>query len=448
MCKKLFLLSLFALVFGLVLTGPVGAELIGWWTFDEGSGNTAFDLSGLDNNGTLQGDPQWVEGINGGALELDGSGDWVAIDGIADDLTENNFTVMAWIKTTQSGDGNVVASNDTGGGHDFVFGVDGGNLLVEADSVNTYPPTITDDEWHHIAYTREGSTAFAYTDGELVGTETPSGDQAAQARWSIGQEWDSSPSDFYQGLVDDVKIFNHPLTQDEILGAMVGTGFPQAGRPDPADGAFVEDTWATLTWRAGDHAATHDVYLGTSFDEVSGGAGDTFQGNQSTTEFIIGFPGFPFPEGLVPGTTYYWRVDEVNDSEPNSPWTGDVWSFMMPPKTAYSPDPADGTGFVDPNATFSWTPGYGAKLHTVYMGTSYEDVSNASGGQLIALTTHEPGPLELEKVYYWRVDEFDPPFTHKGDIWSFTTPGAVGNPQPANGAAGVQMIATLDWTPA
>jgi hypothetical protein len=51
-------------------------------------------------------------------------------------------------------------------------------------------------------------------------------------------------------------------------------------------------------------------------------------------------------------------------------------------------------------------------------------------------------------VYYWRVDEFDILATHKGDVWSFTTPGAVGNPQPANGAADVQTLTSLGWTPA
>ncbi|TKJ33646.1 MAG: hypothetical protein CEE38_19865, partial [Planctomycetes bacterium B3_Pla] len=411
MFKKLLFLTSFVLALSLVLTSPAKAELIGWWTFDEGSGDTAFDLSGLGNDGTLEGDPQWVDGINAGALELDGSGDWVAIDGIADDLTENNFTVMAWIKTTQTGDGNVIGANDTGSSHDFVFGVDGGNLLVEADSANTYPPTITDDEWHHIAYTRDGTSAFAYTDGELVGTETPSGDPAGQARWSVGQEWDGSPSDFFQGTVDDIKFFNHPLTQDEILGAMAGEGFPKAGRPEPADGAFIEDTWVNVGWRAGDFAVSHDVYLGENFDDVSNGTGDTFRVNQAATDYIIGFPGFPFPDGLVPGTTYYWRIDEVNDADPNSPWKGDVWSFSIPPRTAYNPDPVDGAEFVDPNATFSWTGGFAAKLHTVYMGTNFDDVNNAAGGAPMGFLSYSPGPLESEKVYYWRVDEFDPPFT-------------------------------------
>ncbi len=60
--------------------------------------------------------------------------------------------------------------------------------------------------------------------------------------------------------------------------------------------------------------------------------------------------------------------------------------------------------------------------------------------------SYNPGSLESEKVYYWRVDEFDAVETYKGDIWSFTTPGAVGNPSPANGAVDVKMIATLSWT--
>jgi len=59
----------------------------------------------------------------------------------------------------------------------------------------------------------------------------------------------------------------------------------------------------------------------------------------------------------------------------------------------------------------------------------------------------KPDLLEREKVYYWRVDETDVATTHKGEVWAFSTPGAVGNPNPANGATGVQMNATLSWTP-
>jgi len=217
--------------------------------------------------------------------------------------------------------------------------------------------------------------------------------------------------------------------------------------PDPADGAYVSDTWASLIWTPGETAVSHEVYISENLADVTDGTADALQGSQTEASFAVGFPGFPYPDGLVPGTTYYWRIDEI-EADGTTTYKGFVWSFTVPPRTAYNPSPADGAGFVALDKEFSWTPGFGGKLHTVYMGTNYDDVLNAAGGMPMPSTKYKPAALEMEKVYYWRVDEFDPPFTHKGDIWSFTTPGAVGNPQPANGEADVQMIATLSWTAA
>ncbi|UCF16980.1 MAG: LamG domain-containing protein, partial [Phycisphaerales bacterium] len=165
------------------------------------------------------------------------------------------------------------------------------------------------------------------------------------------------------------------------------------------------------------------VYMGDNFDDVNNATpvDPTFQGNQTTTMFIAGFFGFAYPEGLVPGTTYYWRVDEVNPDDPNSPWKGDVWSFWIPPRVAWEPAPADGVNYVATDAELSWTPGFGAQLHTVYFGENLDEVSNATGGTAQSTTTFSPGPLTNDTVYYWRVDEFEAPITHKGDVWSFRT---------------------------
>jgi hypothetical protein len=228
---------------------------------------------------------------------------------------------------------------------------------------------------------------------------------------------------------------------------MEGELSEQAWGPAPKDGELIAQTWASLSWKPGPFAVSHDVYLGENFDDVNDSAADTFMGNQVATTLVVGFFGFPIPDGLVPGTTYYWRIDEVNDADPNSPWKGDVWSFSIPPKTAYSPDPVDGAEFVAADTAFTWTGGFGAKLHTVYIGNSFEDVDSAAGGSPIGVATFTPA-LEPEKVYYWRVDEFDSAETHKGDIWAFTTPGAVGNPQPANAAVDMSMTSTLAWTAA
>ena len=230
--------------------------------------------------------------------------------------------------------------------------------------------------------------------------------------------------------------------------SMAGKGWAGVSNPNPADGALHEDTWINVSWQGGGDAASFDVYIGENFDNVNDGTGEAFRGNQTGDFFIVGIPGFTYPDGLVPGTTYYWRVDEVQ-TDGTTVHRGSIWSFTIPSKTAKGPDPADGAEFVDPNTLIlSWTPGFGAKLHTVYLGDDFDDVNNATGRPPQGNTTYSPGPLELEKVYYWRVDEFDSVATYKGDVWSFTTPGAVGNPQPSNGATDVEMTANLSWTPA
>jgi hypothetical protein len=217
--------------------------------------------------------------------------------------------------------------------------------------------------------------------------------------------------------------------------------------PKPADGDMLEDTWANLSWKPGGRAVSHDVYIGDNFEDVNDGTESTFQGNQTGTFIVVGFPGFPYPDGLVPGTTYYWRIDEVNDAEPNSPWKGPVWSFSIPPRIAYNPDPPDGAELVSPGVMLSWTPGFGAKLHTVYFGDNFDDVDNATGGLPQGTATYTPDTLKLAETYYWRVDEFDVIDTYKGHVWSFIIDGAASSPDPAKGAVDVTQTPVLTWVP-
>jgi len=219
----------------------------------------------------------------------------------------------------------------------------------------------------------------------------------------------------------------------------------RAYNPSPADGALHEDTWVNIGWSPADAAISHDVYFGENFDDVDNGVEGAFYGNQTSTFFVVGFPGFAYPDGLTPGTTYYWRVNEVEAD--GTIRKGDIWSFTVPPKTAYFPDPADGAEFIDPNADLSWTTGFGAKLHTVYFGDNFDDVNNAAGGLPQGATTYTPGSLELGKVYYWRVDEFDAVATYKGEVWSFSVPPRTAYfPSPADGAESVALDVEFSWT--
>ena len=456
MCGKSAYLFAPALALILILAGAARAfdrgdpALIGYWSFDEGSGTTAVDLSENGYDGTLNGGVTWTDGKFGGALNFDGSGAHVGtgqsiLNGVA------GFTLAGWINASS-----IDVYSSLFGQNDLIeFGFIGGSQvgtwllgnnwqLVSADYPFEYP------SWHHVALTGDAAGVVIYIDGQEAASDTGAVSSGSSGfTFTIGANVFNATGDPFLGQIDDVWVFGRALTLEEIQILMQGSGgYPYALSPNPADGTLHMDTWVTLTWRPGDFAVSHDVYLSDSLDDVETGTEDAFRGNQSDLLYMAGFPGFAYPDGLVLGTTYYWRIDEVNDADPNSPWRGEIWSFSIPPKIAYKPNPPDGAEFVGADAAFSWTPGFGAKLHTVYMGTNFDDVDNATGGLPSGSTRYSPDALESEKVYYWRVDETDPPFTHKGDIWSFTTPGAVGNPRPANGATDVQINSALSWTAA
>jgi len=94
--------------------------------------------------------------------------------------------------------------------------------------------------------------------------------------------------------------------------------------PDPPDGAVDIDRTTDIGWRAGIYAASHDVYFGTDFDDVNNAdtSSPEFKGTQPLDDTSYDPPG-----DLEINTTYYWRIDEVNDAHPDGPWKGAVLSF-------------------------------------------------------------------------------------------------------------------------
>ena len=237
----------------------------------------------------------------------------------------------------------------------------------------------------------------------------------------------ASPTFHYSFTAEDFWIDGVRLYEGDYIEPAFSSF--TAKDPNPEDGAMRLETWASLSWKAGNAAASHDVYFGDNYDDVAAGTGDTSQGNHDLAFFVVGFSGYPYPDGLVHGTTYYWRIDEVNDLDPNSPWVGNVWSFMVPPKTAFDPIPADGAKFIEADVELSWATGFGTILHNVYLGDNFADVDAGTGDTskgTVAATTFTPGTLDSGKTYYWRIDEDDGTDTHKGDVWSFTVGGAGG----------------------
>jgi hypothetical protein len=317
------------------------------------------------------------------------------------------FSAMQYIPEGTTGNTFFILLNtyNDGGPYDWSvqlnFSLDAGVITSEILGGGA-TANILYDQWVELKFIidLDNDTVDEYYNGTLICThEWDDNDHGTLAAIDL---WASNASSIYY---DDITLVAPPC----------------AYNPDPADGVIYESTWANLSWTLGAYAVSHDVYLGENFDDVNDGAEITFQGNQAATNLVIGFPGFPYPAGLVPGTTYYWRVDEVNEVHPDSPWKGDVWSFLLPPKSAYNPNPVDGTTLADPNTDLSWAAGLKAVMHVVYFGTDADAVANAVGGSPQTDTDFEPGTLQAETTYHWRVDDFDGTQWRTGRVWSFTT---------------------------
>ncbi|MEJ2703534.1 MAG: hypothetical protein P8Z79_13940 [Sedimentisphaerales bacterium] len=101
-----------------------------------------------------------------------------------------------------------------------------------------------------------------------------------------------------------------------------------AHNPNPSNGAVHSDTWASLGWNEGIRATFYDVYFGESYFKVQDGTPDSFLGNQALTYFTIGLAGSPYPDGLVPGKTYFWRIDDVG-TDGTVIHKGKIWRFTV-----------------------------------------------------------------------------------------------------------------------
>ena len=429
-----------------VCTQAQDADLLGWWKLDDGTGTVAADSSGNGNHGTFVGDPEWVAGKFGSALSFDGQGgERVSLGNL--DVHASGISLMCWFKAdtldTPGQDPRMISKAFGGGTNDHIWMMsssrEGGEKRLrfrlktnDGGAVTTLiggqgspeERVIPVGEWAHAAATWDGTTMRVYINAIETGS-TARGGTAVFVDPSVGAAFGNQPvggeNRPWDGILDDVRIYTRALTVAEIEQVMAGPPAPKAAGPDPADGATVEDSWYNLSWKPGTWAVSHDVYFGTNFDDVNNSVEGTFVGNTNLTFQVVGFQGFPVPEGLQPGTTYYWRVDEINPDNPDSPWKGVVWSFTLPPRKAYNPYPPDNMKFLSTDLELSWTAKWNAALFGVYFDTDPDEVANATGALPSGTMTFDPGPLELDTTYYWRVDSFDGTEWRTGDVWSFTT---------------------------
>jgi hypothetical protein len=441
MCRKLIFLACF--VFALGLADSSSAAIPAGWQ-NQDIGTTGGSASESKGTWTVSGDGADVWGTSDAFhyayVPLVGNGEITAR--VVSNGTGSNTWAKGGVMIRETLDANskhmiMALTGGDGGGIAFQ-----GRFQSAGSNSSSLHGTVTASPPYWVKMKREGNTITGYHSADSVDWTLFAGG-ADNAGGTITNPIDvTMASDVYIGLF----VTSHAAGEVRTYTFdNVTVGLPViAYGPNPGDGAIHADTWISLSWRAGHMAVSHDVYFGENAADVEAGTGDTFQVNQGSVYFVVGFPGFPYPDGLVPGTTYYWRIDEV-EADGVTKHTGKVWSFTVPPKTAYSPNPAEGAEFVDLKVQLKWTAGFGAKLHYIVFGKDFDQVSNAAMGVPNGTTTYNPDSLELAKTYYWRVDEFDGFAMHKGEVWSFTTLGAVSGPNPADGAVDVKPSVVLGW---
>ena len=256
--------------------------------------------------------------------------------------TSGDFTFALWMKSAtldQAETYLLSLSNGSGGGEQtaVIYQYEQNTVeLYSGNSATDLRPgsqlSVPDTEWHHIVYTRSGSDYDAYLDGAKHDIATLDGQVHNPQYLSLGGTGHlraGGPVALYEGLLDDVLVMTRGVDQAEVDFMMRGFSGECAYAPSPEDGADDVLRDHVLNWEPGMYAVKHNVYFGTSFDDVNtastadGMAVLVSQGQDANSYD---------PEGVLEfGQTYYWRVDEVNDAPDNTIFKGETWSFTVEP---------------------------------------------------------------------------------------------------------------------
>jgi hypothetical protein len=321
--------------------------LVGWWKFDEGTGTIAYD-SAENRNGTVNG-AIWTTGKIEGALNFDGANDYVGLPNNNPIwLPENDFTTAAWV---------YFDTDPATRTHDFILGLDftyyedhtsctgialfrslnNGKAVFQIETINTTDGLSSNDvlqknRWYHVVSVRQGTTQRIYLDGSLNASQSCSGEPIKYSgtcnddKVNIGRTSEAcwNPPYYLDGKIDDVRIYNRALSAEEILQLYQEGLSKKATNPSPADGQTTVDPNVVFNWLPGKNALTHDVYFGTSFNEVNDADisdANVYMGNHDVNYWDVRNHD---PNGLEPNTIFYWRIDELSSAETTK---GDVWTF-------------------------------------------------------------------------------------------------------------------------
>ena len=198
--------------------------LVLYFSFDEGKGDVAEDLSGNKHEGIID-KPIWVKGKFGQALQFegDGSGTFVTVESTPK-LNVDEMTFMAWVNAEHwNGTRQIVGKSVHGGcGGRVQYGLfsDGPNIMLRFETVagriDIVAPLPDVGKWAHIAVTNDGKDGIIYIDGkEEAKSPVPGKLGETDDPFRIGQDCER-PQYVFAGLIDEPRLWDHALSEGEI----------------------------------------------------------------------------------------------------------------------------------------------------------------------------------------------------------------------------------------
>ncbi|MBI1926301.1 LamG domain-containing protein [Candidatus Poribacteria bacterium] len=204
-------------------------NIVGLWLFDDGAGKVAKDSSGNGNDGKFLGDPKWVDGKFGKALEFNGKDDSIEAGSTGLLTGAKDRTIAFWVKSPNMAVGNkFLVGWGSGAGQQMSCLVMGlGNSPNQKFGFwgwgNDLPSnaTLKNDTWYHIAFTLGGTSGKLYLDGTLDNQATINGlNTPPNTSFRIANF--TTVMTAFAGSFDEVVISNVPLTEDDIKSLMQG----------------------------------------------------------------------------------------------------------------------------------------------------------------------------------------------------------------------------------
>ena len=218
-------------------SGLISNGLVGYWPLDGNTTNwttnTTADVSGSGNAGTLVSmstSSSPIIGKIGQALNFNGASSYIYTTTSYASPGPQVFSVSIWFKTSVASGHKLIGFENvqsviTGSTYDrhIYMGTDG-KIYFGVHNVASYTvassATLTDNKWHIAVGTFDGSTMKLYIDGVYQGSNNPGAAQAYTGYWRIGNyklsSWSNASDGYYQGQLDDVRIYNRALTQGEV----------------------------------------------------------------------------------------------------------------------------------------------------------------------------------------------------------------------------------------